>query len=444
MGLKFSFDEKYIYLIYLPENDRKWIIDRLNQSKNKDSTNGLTRYPDKLWLKKIFVLDYNNFVDKELIEFSAKDSSQKQVEDLKDRESFSETLLDDDYEFPFFVGEIKENFYSIYRDVLDIDYDLFISNDINLNMTLFGKNGLSIFKEIGKLYQNTKMIVTKEPTITDNEDMIDEESIRQLTKNIPGSYEISLYRQTIIAKHIDRFLSLKDATKKYEQYIARKFKNSIQEVVVDKDIVINDIRKYEYLKEKLESMLKEQNKYIERDWQNEILTVFKYIYPQYIHVDEKLPLESVTSDKMLETDLVLIDSDGNVDLIEIKKPDEKIQYDKEYRNNFIPTKNLIGTCLQMQNYLICLANTKPVILNEFKAKKSINSSINLKAHSPKGYIIFGSDSDIQNDEKRKADFYTTRRMFSNIIDIITYDDLIRRIDNLIVNLKTTYELHNRN
>lgn len=437
MSIKFTSDDKYIYLIYVPENDREWIIDRLKESKNKESTSGLSQYPDHLWLKKIFILDYDNFVDKDLLALSEKETFQKPIEDSDESESSNVTLMDKDYEFPFIVGEKVENLYSIYKDVLDIGYDLYLSTDIKLNIALFGKNGLSIFKEIGKLYQNSKMIVTKEPNITDRDDIIDEESIRNLIKNIPGSYEISLYKQTIIAKHIDRFLSLKDATKKYEQYMAKKFMSSIQEVVLDKDIVINDIKKYEYLKARLESMLKDQNKYIERDWQQEILAVFKFVYPQYVHVDEKLPLESVTSDKMLETDLVLIDSDGNIDLIEIKKPDEKIQYEREYRNNFIPTKNLIGTCLQMQNYLICLANTKPLILEEFRTKRNINISLHLKAHSPKGYIIFGRDTDMLNVEKRKADFYTTRRMFSNIIDIITYDDLIKRIDNLIINLKNS-------
>ena len=54
----------------------------------------------------------------------------------------------------------------------------------------------------------------------------------------------------------------------------------------------------------------------------------------------------------------------------------------------------------------------------------------LKITNPKGLIIYGRNNELQT-EQQKLDFEVLKRKFSNIIDIITYDDLLERLQRLI-------------
>lgn len=138
-------------------------------------------------------------------------------------------------------------------------------------------------------------------------------------------------------------------------------------------------------------------------------------------------------------DIVLVDNDGNIDLIEIKRPQYDIFYKNVYRNNYVPLRELQGTCMQLQNYLISLTKTPNDLLQQEKFKKEANipKEFQLKATSPKGYIIYGRDKQLEGNEKMSTDFQIVRNMYSNVIDIITYDDLIRRLENMLKALESS-------
>lgn len=44
-------------------------------------------------------------------------------------------------------------------------------------------------------------------------------------------------------------------------------------------------------------------------------------------------------------------------------------------------------------------------------------------------LILGRDKDF--DDRQKFDFEIIKRKYANIVDIMTYDDLLRRLDNII-------------
>ncbi|GAB7269499.1 hypothetical protein DZS_08920 [Dickeya ananatis] len=55
-------------------------------------------------------------------------------------------------------------------------------------------------------------------------------------------------------------------------------------------------------------------------------------------------------------DIGLVDSSGNLDIIEVKKPfDDKILRRTKYRGNSIPTSELSGGIMQAEKYLFHLA-----------------------------------------------------------------------------------------
>ena len=48
-------------------------------------------------------------------------------------------------------------------------------------------------------------------------------------------------------------------------------------------------------------------------------------------------------------------------------------------------------------------------------------------------ILLGRDNDFSGEQR--FDFEIVRRKYANMIDIMTYDDLLRRLENIIVMMK---------
>lgn len=64
-----------------------------------------------------------------------------------------------------------------------------------------------------------------------------------------------------------------------------------------------------------------------------------------------------------------------------------------------------------------------------KRKSELPDGIELKITNPKAIILLGRDNDF-TDEQR-FDFEIIRRKYSNMLGIMTYDDLLRRVENII-------------
>lgn len=69
-------------------------------------------------------------------------------------------------------------------------------------------------------------------------------------------------------------------------------------------------------------------------------------------------------------------------------------------------------------------------------KAELHSNFEIKVTNPQAMIILGRDGDFTNDQK--FDFEIIKRKYANIIDIMTYDDLLRRLDNIISMIRTNY------
>lgn len=422
MSYHFELINKKLYIIYTPEFGSDWLLRKLKIGKWKDPVVKIFQDSETINIRKTFYIPASNHY-----------SQYKQHDELEDYEEDEKNET-----FAFEIGRLidDEKYIQIDKEVLGIRYNLYIDKTIKLDSHFFGKYKVSVFYEIGKVYKNSRLFVEKIQVDDQNQEHISENDIRLLADKIPNSYEIDLYKKNRISSYVEDFLNVESYKPKLEAYVSKRHDLSDKKVEKAYDELFEfDVKKFQYLKDKLEFMLKNSEKFLESAWQKEILTIFRFIYPQYVYVEEKLILQSISDDKKLETDIVLIDTDGNIDLIEIKRPDEFIQYKSDYRNNYIPSKNLIGTCMQLQNYLNCLIRTPQKELEKFRQERALSKDIVLKVNSPKGFIIFGRDNYITSDEKRKMNFFTTRRMFANIVDIITYDELIRRLNNIIISLK---------
>lgn len=98
-------------------------------------------------------------------------------------------------------------------------------------------------------------------------------------------------------------------------------------------------------------MLEQESGYSENQWQEEILTIITLIYPKYVHAFKNVQLKRKEQTDLF-VDILLIDSGGYADIIEIKKPfDSVIITQGKYRDNHIPYRELTGTIMQIEKYI---------------------------------------------------------------------------------------------
>lgn len=341
-------------------------------------------------------------------------------------------------DFYFLIGELKKDFYKFDNKVLGLSFDLFFDREIKIDIHNLVKSGIgygySVFKGFNEIYNGKCLYIVKEKTYPD---IIDEtlslEQLKKCISLIPTAAEIAKYRQSRYTQALINYLDVKDKETDFNMYLKKRGNFNISSYCTDKSFAQFDKVKYEIYLDKLKQMLKDCDLYNENDWQVEILKIFKLLNPKYIFIGEKIKLISFATNRNIYPDIVLVDNDGNIDLIEIKCPKYDLFYKGEYRNNYVPIRELQGTCVQLQNYLISLIKTPNSFLQQenFKANSKIPKEFKLKATAPKGYIIYGRDKQLEGNEKMLVDFQIVRNMYSNVIDIITYDDLLRRLENML-------------
>ena len=255
----------------------------------------------------------------------------------------------------------------------------------------------------------------------------------KMLASMPNSYELERYVQMRIYNIIkDEFDKIKNTSKLYENYMNKKY--SKKEIITNDVIIQNEKSKYEYILNKLKDMLLNELSYNENTWQDQIFDILKIIFPKYEHILKGAPIRDYyDNNKKRYIDFLLVDINGNIDIIEIKRPhDDLILTENEYRDNFVPKRELAGTVMQIEKYLFYLnksGKTGEQNLNKYFHEK-VNSKIDIKIINPSGIIIMGRDKGIK--EEQKNDFEIIKRKYRNIIDIITYDDLIRRLEQLIL------------
>lgn len=179
-------------------------------------------------------------------------------------------------------------------------------------------------------------------------------------------------------------------------------------------------------------MLNDSTKYSEKQWQKEILQIVQILFPKYIRVFEEVHIRDVYSGSNKRLDYMLLDSNGNIDIIEIKKPfDNCLVSPTKYRNNYVPKKELSGTIMQIEKYIYFL--NKWGIDGEDKLTTKYQSvlpqNLRVRIVNPLGIIIMGRENLLNKDQI--DDLEIIKRKYRNIVDIISYDDLLNRLQLII-------------
>ena len=162
------------------------------------------------------------------------------------------------------------------------------------------------------------------------------------------------------------------------------------------------------------------------------------LYPQYILFAREVTFNGVDGNDK-RPDFILVDTNGFVDIMEIKIPAVDVLSKKpSYRNNYVPSREFAGIVQQMEKYAYCL-NTLNREKDSFYAKLSslLPKGIIPQVVNPQGILLLGRSNNF--NEQQARDFELIKRQYKNVADIMTYDDLIARFERIILALNDEVE-----
>ena len=340
----------------------------------------------------------------------------------------------------FILGTRVDNYYQINQDILGLKYDLLLHTDMPITDKTFLATGrISIFFQIDQLI-NEQIVVGG-----DKENAIPLPDFNRLIHLFPTKTTLLHFSNARIAGILKEYFdTMPDAQKKLEEHFTRQGK--LADRMAKKDTIspvisVNPLREYEldkyrYILESVEEMLQTTDEYSEGDWQKKMIEFILLIFPKYVAILENLHIRDYYSKPRSISnryiDLTLVDANGNIDIIEIKKPfAASILSTSKYRDNYTPKKELAGSVMQVEKYLFHLNKWGVQGEKEINQKRSseLPNNMQIKITNPKGMIILGRDADF--DDEQRFDFEIIKRKYANIMDIMTYDDLLQRLKNII-------------
>lgn len=351
----------------------------------------------------------------------------------------------DDFTFSFRLATVGPSYYRIAGRKLRIPNDVLIAKrGFEWSRKMFAaERNVSIFLRLSKLVGPGKEIVIG----GDAEGAIPIEMFQDMLKKFPSSIELDRYANARVANVVGEYLDpQRDFRAQYEAYLSRRTAAPRRAPLRAEELLSTEIEKFELVLETIRSWLAFSGGRSEADWQKQLLAFLPIIFPKYVAVIEKVPIEDrhTRPGKLVhrEIDLALVDVNGNIDVIEIKKPmDDVLLRKTKYRDNFVPTGDLSGTIMQAEKYLFHLS--KGGVASEDKLtekyKDLLPPGLRIRITNPKALLILGRDRKPDGTPALAAeqlfDLEVIKRKYANMIDIITYDDLTRRLDRIIASLK---------
>ena len=335
----------------------------------------------------------------------------------------------DDGKIKFVIGELEGDYYKLDKNVFHTKNTFYFYKDIELKVNyFFQSNKISILNKIDRIIANDLYIGGEVLNA------IPEGIYINMIKNFPNTMECLKYQNMRIEYLCESYISLiKDNKQDYIDYMNNKDKKiNDTGLDIDKNIIKLEFNKYKYILNKLKEMLSESEKYSENDWQIAIAKILMLLNSNYIGFLEKFRIPIEEEGKFREPDFLLVDASGFIDIIEIKKADNiQILNKKEYRNNYIPSQELSGAIMQCNKYCFWLIqnrkNNEELISKKIKKKYEIDIKINIR--SPKFTIILGRNIDFT--EQQKKDFKIIKNQYNNVNEILTYDDIIIKLERII-------------
>ena len=394
-AVEFEASDDELHLLYSPRDDDQWVHAKFDRGES-------------LTIKGTFRLTRAHLV------FS---------EDASD----SEDPFD---EFPlrFRIAKARGDYFEFDPDVVRVGPPVLLAKSAKPTWKWFSsERAVSILDVIADL--KPKRIVIGGPA----PDAIPIADYENLVAQFPTPHELKRYTLARVGSVVRNYVETPvDAERLYRAYVEKRV--TLKARNLRAPFLQQDARKYAFLLRKLVQMLKQEETYPESVWQEQILQIILLLSPKYIQAIEKVRIPGEDGAHRF-LDVLLIDASGNVDVIEIKKPfDRSIVTQSVYRDNHIPLRELSGSVMQVEKYIYRLnrwGHAGEKALTERYADK-LPPGFQIRITNPSGIIITGRDQNLT--QVQRQDFEFVRRKYKNIVDIVTYDDLLRRLKYVVSQL----------
>lgn len=333
-------------------------------------------------------------------------------------------------EYYFKIGELFNEYFKIDTNVFKLKNNFYLHNSLDIGVNCFlVETKISLLSQIDLLVDKDVYIGGQK------EDILPASEFEKLIKAFPNSHEIKLYRQAKVTSILKEYFNrVVDGEQKFHSYLNKKvpiYNSQIRKMFKDAEIL-----KFETLHGKLLQMLENEVNYTEKQWQQEILQFILLIFPKYISAFSEVKFDDIYNNKKRRLDFGLIDYMGHLDILEIKIPFENsIVSVGQYRENHIPNRSLSGTIMQIEKYIFYLNKLGKKGEDKLteKFKDHLPEGLDIKIINPNGIIIMGRDQELTREQI--SDFEIIKRKYKNVIDIFTYDDLLRRLQVIISQLE---------
>ena len=339
----------------------------------------------------------------------------------------------------FIIGVVEDGYCRIRADVLGTERAYCFDEAIRLSTKDFvAARKTSILQMFDKLIEtDEKEVFIDKKSFSEADNHISYDEFRKFQKSIPHDSELRKYiwmRAATVFKGIfpeaDRKIDIHD------QWISRVERNLPNNQVYDSNVAeLDHFRTLDYKKlievrNRLEFFIRNCDAYRESTFQQAISEIVRFIFPKYLYAVREVRFKGIDANDK-QPDFVLIDYNGMIDFLEIKKPSVKLINTIQYRNNYSPSRELSGAAQQIEKYIACINRCATEWEKEApkKIKDIIPLDMDIKVINPQGLIIMGDARAFTQNQKR--DFELIKRQYKNVSEIITYDDLLNRLDNMI-------------
>lgn len=415
--IEFESDENLLILKYRPEmTSARWVANQLEEH-------------GELGISRVLTLARNDLIE---------------TQETPDEPDDFDWNLDGDV-FAFTFGRLKEGYYRIPGRILHLERDVLLSaTGLPITRkTFIAQRNVSIFRNLDKVIPGDVEIVIG----GEREDSIPADIFAELLSKFPNSTELDRYARARVANIIgEQFDGMRDFRSLYEDYVSKR-KSVLQAETLPTPLLIqSEIDKYVLIRDTIATWLKTGTGRSEKEWQAMILTFILLIFPKYVAVLQNVTINDYysrpgkTGHRFI--DIALVDAAGNIDIIEIKRPFDDVLVGKTvYRGNYVPTKELSGTIMQAEKYLFHLSkwgvDGEKHLTQTYKSQ--LPGGLDIRITNPKALLILGRDCHSDGSPALNAaqsfDLELVKRKYSNMMDILTYDDLLRRLDRMIKSLR---------
>ena len=194
----------------------------------------------------------------------------------------------DDFTVSFVIGELNNDYYKIDSSVLNIYFNLFFHQDINLEIKHFVvQQNISIFSHLGKVFKGKNLYIGGNDQ-DNSQEFLPFETFEKLIKQFPNTTEIRKYRHSRISNLLREYLDIPhNFEEDYHKYVKKKENRSISTLGQKnyQTIASNEAEKYKYLYKEFLQLLSNcsttEPNLQDFLYQNNIL---KLLFPKYVYV----------------------------------------------------------------------------------------------------------------------------------------------------------------